>query len=197
MIDNLIKLANHLDEKGLYSEANKIDKIIVTASTGQSILSKLMDIENGIGQLMKAARKLVSHNIDYEAPPFSIFDVPKEDIINNPYRSDVYTYAYHLYYLNEDIKKLSELKHGFSFVNDDLRLLQNKLREFFNAANTLRLNRLNNLVEDGEKEGRYHIGKEVLRLNKILRKAIYNSEYEMSQFSGYEEESPAWLTEEV
>ena len=196
MIDNLIKLANHLDEKGLYSEANQIDKIIVMASTGQSILSKLRDIENGIGQLMNAARNLVRHNIDYEAPPFAIFDLPKENI-NTPYKSDVYTYAYHLYYLNEDIKKLSELKHEFSFVNDDLRLLQNKLREFFNAANTLRLNRLNNLVKDGEKEGWYHIGKEVLRLNKILRKAIYNSEYEMSQFSEYEEELPAWIAEEV
>ena len=196
MIDELVKLANNLDEKGLYSEANHLDKIIAIASTGQSILSKLRDIENGIGQLMNAARNLVRHNIDYEAPPFAIFDLPKENI-NSPYKSDVYTYAYHLYYLNEDIKKLSELKHGFSFVNDDLRLLQNKLREFFNEANTLRLNRLNNLVKDGEKEGRYHIGKEVLRLNKIIRKAIYNSEYEMSQFSEYEEELPAWITEEV
>lgn len=197
MIDNLIKLANHLDEKGLYYEANKIDKIIVTASAGQSILSKLMDIENGTRQLMIAAKNLVSHNIDYEAPPFSIFDVPKENIINNPYRSDVYTYAYHLYYLNEDIKKLAELKHGFSFVNNDLRNLINKLREFFNEANTLRLSRLNNLVKDIEKEGRYHIGKEALRLNKILRKAIYHSEQEMAQFSEYEEDLPAWITEEV
>jgi len=203
MIDNLIKLANHLDERGLYSEVNHLDKIIVIASAGQSILSKLMDIENGIRELTKAARKLVSHNIDYESPLyykeplFSIFDVPKKDIINNPYKSAVYTYAYHLYYLNEDIKKLSELKHGFSFVNNDLKDLTNKLREFFNAANTLRLNRLNNLFKDGEKEGQYHIRKEVLRLNKILRKAIYKSEYEMSQFSEYEEEKPARITEEV
>ena len=197
MIDELVKLANDLDEKGLYSEANHLDKIIVIASTGQSILSKLRDIENGIGQLMNAARNLVRHNIDYEAPPFAIFDLPKEEIQNSPSQSDVYTSAYHLYYLNEDIKKLSELKNGFSFVNDELRLLQNKLREFFNEANTLRLNRLNNLVKDGEKEGRYHIGKEVLRLNKIIRKAIYNSEYEMSQFSEYEEELPAWIAEEV
>lgn len=188
MIDELIKLANNLDEKGLYSEANHLDKIIVMASTSQSILSKLKDIENGIVQSMNAARKLIRYNIDYEVPPFIIFNKPEEDR-NTPdtYGYDVYTYAYHLYYLNEDIKKLSGLEHGFSFINNDLRELENKLRQFFNAANTLRLNRLKELVEDGERKGRYHIGKEVLRLNQIIRKTIYHSEQEMTQFSEYGE----------
>lgn len=188
MIDELIKLANNLDEKGLHSEANHLDKIIVMASTSQSILSKLKDIENGIVQSMNAARKLIRYNIDYEVPPFIIFNKPEEDR-NTPdtYGYDVYTYAYHLYYLNEDIKKLSGLEHGFSFINNDLRELENKLRQFFNAANTLRLNRLKELVEDGERKGRYHIGKEVLRLNQIIRKTIYHSEQEMTQFSEYGE----------
>ena len=188
MIDELVKLANHLDEKGLHSEANHLDKIIVMASTNQSILSKLMDIENSMRQLMRAANKLISHKIDWKLEPYKIFNkdiIDKYRNLNPQYREDVYAYVYSLYYFDEDIKKLMELKSDTSFViKDVLEKLINKLNQFFNKAYTLEINNLIRLFED-------EAIREARILNNTIRKNLREVEQELAQFSEYEEELPA------
>ena len=52
MIKNLIKLADHLDKKGLFKEADYVDWIISklnkTASSQEAVLGSLSDLSGGV-----------------------------------------------------------------------------------------------------------------------------------------------------
>lgn len=62
MIKNLIKLAEHLDKKGLYKEADYVDWMIKTASSKASLLARSIDLSDLNDEIKK---KCKSANFGY------------------------------------------------------------------------------------------------------------------------------------
>ena len=142
MKKELIKLANHLDQKGYYKEADDIDKILKKSSRTSSMMVRAINSEVKFETFMDLP--MMGKTI-YSIPEFSItFEIPEGEVFDpNEFSKDLNSYVLKEIYKSSIEHAIKDLEVDESSLNDMGRI---------NAAvYGLKINSFDLIDENGKK----------------------------------------------